>query len=86
MFLSSLKCTIFRHTETFWVGGSDILKEQHWIWMTSKTDFATGVIKWLTGCSNAPNREKNCMMLQGNHWCDTKCTGTFRFVCEMNEL
>lgn len=71
----------------FWIGGTDIFKENHWIWITSQTLITTSQFSDWRGIQpdNAGNRE-NCMDLRDHipGWNDYVCDDKQRFICEKN--
>ncbi|KAL3883520.1 hypothetical protein ACJMK2_029776 [Sinanodonta woodiana] len=77
---------LLQSTDTqFWIGGSDVLVEGEWVWMTSKTRIDPQVLHWggPGRPSNTDNNE-NCLTIAArSEWNDAPCSLLFHYICEM---
>ncbi|XP_061171068.1 macrophage mannose receptor 1-like [Saccostrea echinata] len=68
----------------FWVGGTDILTEGDWKWMTSQKPIT--YFDWYPGRPNDFHHNVNCLELHHNYkyqWNDQDCRVLNHFICEM---
>lgn len=67
----------------FWVGGTDVLVDGQWIWISSQEKIQ--YTDWVPGEPNGGTRE-GCLMLYGGkfnfHWNDANCHSLQFFICE----
>eukprot|EP00105_Crassostrea_gigas_P010137 XP_011425314.1 PREDICTED: perlucin-like [Crassostrea gigas] len=67
----------------FWVGGTDVLVDGQWIWISSQERIE--YTDWVPGEPNGGTRE-GCLMLNGGkyhfHWNDANCHSLQSFICE----
>ncbi|XP_061183368.1 perlucin-like [Saccostrea echinata] len=68
----------------FWLGGSDIILEGEWMWMTSKTLLSMAYTAWKPGEPNNEGNNEHCLEIQWNSflWNDTPCDQQRHFICE----
>ena len=70
----------------FWVGGTDLLKENHWIWVRSQTWMTTSVFSdWQRNEPNNRDGSEHCIALRASasgQWNDAECHTSVRFICE----
>ena len=75
-------------TETIWLGGNDLHKEEQWTW-TDGTPFTYS--NWNTGEPNNHGNNEDCLELytpssnKGKHWNDDRCTKSAKFVCKLTK-
>ncbi|CAG5119611.1 unnamed protein product, partial [Candidula unifasciata] len=69
-----------------WIGGTDILHEGHWEWISTGNDFSS-YANWAPGQPDNSGSAEDCMQYQqstsGTYiWNDASCNNLFNFVCE----
>ncbi|XP_062592361.1 ladderlectin-like [Saccostrea cucullata] len=68
----------------FWLGGSDILVDRVWKWMSSKTSFSYS--GWASGEPNVSyGAGEHCVHLykdRNYYWNDERCENRFNFICQ----
>ena len=69
----------------FWIGGTDIIVENHWVWVTSRTRITTLFSKWAYGQPDDYGRGEHCMDLryQFSGWNDNHCEIAQKYICEL---
>ena len=66
---------------THWIGGSDIVTENAWVWRNSGEHFT--YTNWIPGRPEG-GAVKNCLlMLLNRQWADTRCNVGFNYICEI---
>lgn len=66
-----------------WLGGTDSIKENHWMWAHSHTPMTTSVFqKWKKGEPNDLRSNEHCMDLRDGGWNDSECNVSQEFICE----
>ncbi|XP_060071321.1 perlucin-like [Ylistrum balloti] len=88
LFLESyLKTTwvSYNHTDGIWLGGTDLLVENEWMWAVSKEPI-TDYVRWAPGEPNSINRHgEDCLDFLPHKsflWNDENCASQLNFVCE----
>nr|XP_022293350.1 perlucin-like [Crassostrea virginica] len=67
----------------FWVGGTDVLVDGQWIWISTQEKMQ--FTDWLPGEPNGGLREGCLMLVSGSnnyHWNDANCHSQQSFICE----
>ncbi|XP_022294739.1 perlucin-like [Crassostrea virginica] len=69
-------------SESFWIGGTDTVKEGKWVWMSSQDP-----LDYKDWAHNEPNNgiEGGCMTMANHlrfHWNDDLCNSQINFICE----
>ena len=70
---------------TFWIGGSDVMAEGKWMWMTSHTPIS--YTNWARGAPSNNLGRQHCLSIHyyvGYLWNDEQCTLSLPFICEKN--
>lgn len=78
-----LCCCFGFYKESFWIGGSDLMAEGKWMWMTSHTPVHYS--HWAHGEPSNESGGEHCMSLlfyTNYHWNDERCTTVLPFICE----
>ncbi|XP_061169441.1 CD209 antigen-like protein 2 isoform X2 [Saccostrea echinata] len=73
---------------SFWIGGTDMLVEGNWFWLSTKQPFA--YTDWYA-TSHEPNGgiRENCAHLGSHvhfHWNDADCHMLYNFICESESI
>ncbi|XP_078312276.1 galactose-specific lectin nattectin-like [Crassostrea virginica] len=70
---------------TFWIGGSDVMAEGKWMWMTSHIPIS--YTNWARGTPSNNLGRQHCLSMYyhvGYLWNDEQCTLSLPFICEKN--
>ena len=72
----------FSLTGIFYLGGTDMIKENHWIWAHSQTPMTTSTFQdWKKGEPNGD--DEHCLTLEpSGFWHDVKCYRNEKYICE----
>ncbi|KAL4233318.1 hypothetical protein ACF0H5_008000 [Mactra antiquata] len=74
------------YNEIYWIGLSDVQKEDDWMWMDSKETLTNlGYSNWFNQQPDNVNGNENCGRIAPNTsgaWNDFHCTATHRYICE----
>lgn len=72
--------------DTLWLGGSDILREGDWEWVTSKKKIPDGSFTdWLPGQPTNSGGREDCLHIFSSYqykWNDAPCENKYSYVCE----
>ncbi|XP_069118269.1 perlucin-like [Argopecten irradians] len=81
--------TTYNQTDGIWLGGTDLLVENEWIWAVSKEPI-TEYIRWAPGEPNSINNPgEDCLDFLPHKnflWNDENCGKLLNFVCERSLL
>ncbi|XP_021348139.1 perlucin-like [Mizuhopecten yessoensis] len=79
----------WNQTDGIWLGGTDLIVENEWMWAVSKEPFGE-FVRWAPGEPNSINRNgEDCLDLlphKNFHWNDENCGSLLNFVCERSLL
>ena len=65
----------------YWVGATDLLVENEWVWMNSNRRISFR--DWLPGEPNNDNGNGNCLVINYHHrWNDGECKSSIHYICE----
>lgn len=68
----------------FWVGATDLVTENEWIWLPSQT-LVSSYTNWVPGQPDNANGYQHCMVLDANsdmQWRDDNCEEDRNFICQ----
>lgn len=69
-----------------WIGATDLIKENHWIWVASQTRMTTSLFSdWSSGEPNNRKSAEHCLMAKHDIpdiWNDAPCFDSWKFICE----
>lgn len=73
--------------DNLWLGGSDIVKEGDWHWVTSKKKISTGSFTdWPSGQPSNGHGGEGCLHFFDRlqyRWNDISCAAKYGYICEM---
>ncbi|XP_052073522.1 perlucin-like protein [Mytilus californianus] len=84
--ITFLKTNAKRNKQTFWLGGTDLVQEGEWIWITSGERFAE--TDWHTRTIREPNNQdeiEHCLTISDGlnyEWNDDNCYDSYSYICE----
>ncbi|XP_011428426.3 perlucin [Magallana gigas] len=84
---SFLKQKARQLNDYFWLGGSDILVEGEWVWLS--THAAMTYTGWHTGMPNNYRYNEHCLCLERTlnaDWGDLPCYDRLSFICEKSAI
>ncbi|KAL4231022.1 complement activation [Mactra antiquata] len=74
----------------FWIGLTDVVVENTWVWMDSKQIlYNQNYHNWHKGQPDNLNNDENCVVLDNDfhyQWTDYPCTSLFHYICELPEV
>lgn len=80
------KCVCFILSGRFWLGGTDLIIENHWMWVADQTKITTSLFSnWYRTQPDNGNGNEHCMEIQETgSWNDINCRDTRKYICERN--
>ncbi|KAK7478821.1 hypothetical protein BaRGS_00029920 [Batillaria attramentaria] len=73
-----------------WLGGTDIITEGHWVWLSSKEPISQGFSDWYPGQPDQGGGDQDCLVAWKAHdsyrWGDLHCFTTLQFICYKSGL
>ncbi|XP_048729451.1 perlucin-like protein isoform X2 [Ostrea edulis] len=83
-FLKEHAKTAHQHEQSgFWIGGTDAVVEDTWVWMTSQTEFSFS--DWARNFPDDYDSNEDCAHMWSDvdfSWNDSHCDERMNFICE----
>lgn len=79
---SYIKQQVGYRKDTFWLGGTDLVKEYHWVWATSQRGIT--INNWYRNQPDNYRGKEHCMEIyyKSEKWSDRYCRESRKFICE----